>query len=292
MAQRFTGTPNNSATDVVYEQAHEAAEMITRSIATLPRVGIVLGSGLDTLADALTESLSLPFTAIPHMLPTTVPGHDGQLVVGKLVDIPIAVLRGRLHLYEGYTPQQITFPLRILGLLGIRTCILTNAAGGLNPAFAPGSLMMIRDHIGLPSLAGLNPLCGPNDERFGPRFPALTDAYDPVLRQVVLAAASEHGIPVGEGVYAMVSGPNFETQAELRMLRGFGVDAVGMSTVPEAIVARHMGIRVLAFSTITNLALSDSVTPEIPTHEQVLRIAAEATGRLSVLLQHVIARLD
>jgi purine-nucleoside phosphorylase len=250
-----------------------------------------LGSGLSSLADALKEPVSLPFTAIPHMLPTTVLGHDGQLVVGMLGDIPVAVLRGRLHLYEGYTPQQITFPLRVLGLLGIKTCILTNAAGGLNPAIEAGSLMVIRDHIGFPSLAGLNPLSGPNDERFGPRFPAMTDAYDPILREKALAVASEHDIALSEGVYAMVSGPNFETQAELRMLRGFGVDAVGMSTVPEAIVARQMGIRVLAFSVITNLALAETGAPEVPDHEDVLRMASVTTSQLTTLLQHAISEL-
>ncbi len=242
----------------IYDQAREAAEVIGRSSATRPLIGIVLGSGLNSLADALQGPISLPFSAIPHMLPTTVLGHDGQLVLGTLAGIPVAMLRGRLHLYEGYTPQQITFPLRVLGLLGIKTCILTNAAGGLNPAIEAGSLMLIRDHIGFPSLAGLNPLSGPNDERFGPRFPSMADAYDPELREQVLATAREQTIALPEGVYAMVSGPNFETQAELRMLRGFGADAVGMSTVPEAIVARQMSIRVLAFSIITNLALAET----------------------------------
>lgn len=275
----------------IYDQAREAAEMIGRSIATIPQVGIVLGSGLSSLADELEEAVSLPFTAIPHMLPTTVLGHDGQLVVGTLADIPVAVLRGRLHLYEGYTPQQITFPLRVMGLLGIKTCTLTNAAGGLNPAIEAGSLMMIRDHIGFPSLGGLNPLFGPNDERFGPRFPAMTNAYDPILREKALAVAREHDIALSEGVYAMVSGPNFETQAELRMLRGFGVDAVGMSTVPEAIVARQMGIRVLAFSIITNLALAETGEPEVPDHEEVLRMASATASQLTTLLRHAISEL-
>ncbi|HKT38859.1 MAG TPA: purine-nucleoside phosphorylase [Ktedonobacterales bacterium] len=275
----------------IYDQAREAADVIGRSIATTPQVGIISGSGLGSLADALDQPIALPYTAIPHMLPPTVAGHDGQLVLGTLAGIPVAVLRGRLHLYEGYTPQQITFPLRVLGLLGIKTCILTNAAGGLNSAIEAGSLMMIRDHIGFPSMAGLNPLSGPNDERFGPRFPAMTDAYDPALREKMLAAASQHGVALAEGVYAMVSGPNFETQAELRMLRGFGADAVGMSTVPEVIVARQMGIRVLAFSIITNLALAETGAPEVPDHEHVLRMAAETTGQLTTLLQHAITQL-
>ena len=275
----------------IYDQAREAAEMIGHSSVTRPQIGIVLGSGLSSLADALEEPISIPFAAIPHMLPTTVLGHDGQLVVGTLAGIPVAVLRGRLHLYEGYTPQQITFPLRVLGLLGIRTCILTNAAGGLNPAIEAGSLMLIRDHVGFPSLAGLNPLSGPNDERFGPRFPPMTDAYDPALREQVLSTANQYHVALAEGVYAMVSGPNFETQAELRMLRGFGVDAVGMSTVPEAIVARQMGIRVLAFSVITNLALAETGAPEVPEHEEVLRMASVTTSQLTTLLRHVISEL-
>ncbi|HEY7339869.1 MAG TPA: purine-nucleoside phosphorylase [Ktedonobacterales bacterium] len=286
--------PRNSSKSTpasIYDQAREAADVIGRSIAVTPQVGIVSGSGLGSLADALEEPIALPFTAIPHMLPTTVAGHDGQVVLGTLAGIPIAVLRGRLHLYEGYTPQQITFPLRVLGLLGIKTCILTNAAGGLNPAIEAGSLMLIRDHIGFPSLAGLNPLSGPNDERFGPRFPAMTDAYDPALRAQVLAVARQQSIALAEGVYAMVSGPNFETQAELRMLRGCGADAVGMSTVPEVIVARQMGIGVLAFSIITNLALAETGAPEVPDHEQVLQMAEETTGQLTALLQHAIAQL-
>ncbi len=287
----MTQNASNLGPAAIYDEAREAADVIGRSIATMPRVGIVLGSGLGSLADAIEQGISIPFTAIPHMPPTTVLGHDGRFVLGTLEGMPVAVLRGRLHLYEGYTPQQITFPLRVLGLLGIKTCILTNAAGGLNPAIGAGSLMLIRDHIGLPSLAGLNPLSGPNDERFGPRFPAIADAYDQDLREKVLSVASQHTIALAEGVYAMVSGPSFETQAELRMLRGFGVDAVGMSTVPEVIVARQMDIRVLGFSIITNLALVETGTPEIPDHEQVLRMAAETTVRLTALLKHSIAQL-
>lgn len=287
----MTHDASNLKPAAIYDQAREAADVISQSIATTPQVGIVLGSGLGSLTDALDEVISLPFAAIPHMLPTTVFGHEGQLVLGMLAGVPVAALRGRLHLYEGYTPQQITFPLRVLGLLGIKTCILTNAAGGLNAAIESGSLMLIRDHIGFPSLAGLNPLSGPNDERFGPRFPAMTDAYDHALRENVLSVASQHNIRLAEGVYAMVSGPNFETQAELRMLRGCGADAVGMSTVPEVIVARQMGIRVLAFSIITNLALAETGTPEVPDHEQVLHMAAETTEQLTTLLKHAIAQL-
>ena len=284
-------TPDIPRDVSMYAQAREAADALVRATPMIPRVGVILGSGLGAFAGAVQDSVTIPFAAIPHVLPTTVAGHAGQFVIGSFAGASIAVMRGRLHLYEGYTPQQITFPLRVLRLLGVETCILTNAAGGVNPALAAGSLLLIRDHIGFPSLTGLNPLFGSNDERFGPRFHAMAEAYDLELRQLATASAQRHGIALAEGVYAMVGGPNFETRAELRMLRLMGVDAVGMSTVPEAIVARHMGMRVLALSLITNQAFPDAESPEIPDHEQVLRIAAEATGRLTTLLGDVIAQM-
>ena len=284
-------TPDIPGDISMYAQAREAADTLARATPTIPRVGVVLGSGLGAFADAVQDSVTVPFAAIPHVLPTTVAGHAGQLVIGSFAGVSIAVMQGRLHLYEGYTPQQITFPLRVLKLLGVETCILTNAAGGVNPALSAGSLLLIRDHIGFPSLTGLNPLFGSNDERFGPRFHAMAEAYDLELRQLATASAQRHSIDLAEGVYAMVGGPSFETQAELRMLRLMGADAVGMSTVPEAIVARHMGMRVLAISLITNQAFPDAESPEIPDHEQVLRIAAEATGRLTTLLGDVIAQI-
>jgi purine-nucleoside phosphorylase len=273
-----------------YEQADEAAAVIAAATPLNPRVGIVLGTGVGALADAVEGATALPFTAIPHLLPTSVLGHDGQLVLGTLAGVPVAVLRGRVHLYEGYTPQQVTFPIRVFARLGIQTCILTNAAGGLTPALTPGSLMVISDHIGLPTLAGLNPLYGANDERFGPRFPAMTDAYDPELRKAALSAAQERGIPLFEGIYAMVGGPSFETPAELRLLRALGADAVGMSTVPEVIVARHMGMRVIGFSVVTNAALSDSPEPDVANHEEVLRAAGAVTERLTTVVCDAISR--
>lgn len=275
-----------------FEQAREAADEIARVAPIMPRIGIVLGSGLGGVVDAIEEATALPFSAIPHMMPTTVAGHEGRLVLGRLAGAPVAVLQGRLHLYEGYTPQQATLPVRVMQLLGADLCVLTNAAGGLNPALTPGSLMVIRDHIGLATLTGLNPLFGPNDERFGPRFPAMTDAYDPALRQLAHAAADRQGVALAEGVYAMVTGPSFETPAELRMLKILGADAVGMSTVPEVIVARHMGMRVLGISTITNLALPDGQPDEIPDHEDVLRAAGQATDALTRLLGDLITHLE
>lgn len=279
----------------LYDQAREAAEMIAAASPVQPRVGIVLGSGLGSVAQVVEVATVLPFTAIPHMLPTGILGHAGQLVLGTISGVPVAVLQGRVHLYEGYSPQQITFPIRVMRLLGVETLLLTNAAGGVDPALLPGSLLLLRDHIGLPTLVGIHPLFGPNDERFGERFPALNDAYDPILRRLALDAARQRGIPLSEGVYAMVGGPSYETRAETRLLRILGADAVGMSTVPEVIVARHMGMRILAISMITNQALSDDAgadeQAEIPDHEQVLRTAIAASGQLVTLFQDVIGHL-
>lgn len=284
----MSSVPGNSGELSEYERAEEAAATILRA-APAPRVGVVLGTGLGSLADAIEAPVAIPFTSIPHFLPATVPGHVGQVVLGAFAGAPVALLRGRIHLYEGYTPQQITFPIRVFSRLGIEVCILTNAAGGLNSALPAGSLLLIRDHIGLPALAGLNPLTGLNDDRFGVRFPSMVEAYDPGLRQAARDAAQRNGIALAEGVYVMVGGPSFETQAELRMLRTLGADAVGMSTVPEVIVARHMGMRVLAISTVTNLALADTGVPEEPDHEEVMRTAEAAAGRLTTLLHDVVA---
>ena len=230
------------ATDVddssEYARACAAADAVAAAAPISPRVAIVLGSGLGKLADSVEDAITIPFTNIPHLAPTTVDGHVGQLVLGRLADAPVAVLRGRLHFYEGYTPQQITFPMRVFGLLGVEICILTNAAGGINPALTAGSLLLIRDHISLPTLVGQSPLFGANDDRFGTRFPSMKDAYDPSLRQRALESARHRGIPLTEGVYVMVAGPNFETPAEVRFLRTVGGDAVGMSTVPEVKIGR------------------------------------------------------
>ncbi|HET8907269.1 MAG TPA: purine-nucleoside phosphorylase [Ktedonobacterales bacterium] len=282
----------------VYRMASEAAVFISALTAIRPEVAIILGSGLGTIADVVDDAVNVRFTEIPHWLPTTVSGHEGLLSLGHLAGTPVAVLRGRLHLYEGYTPQEVVFPMRALHLLGVETAVLTNAAGGLNPSFMPGSLMLIRDHIGLPTLAGLNPLTGLNDDRLGLRFPPMNDAYDPELRQLALTVAEQKGIDLAEGVYAMVGGPNYETQAELRMLRLCGADAVGMSTVPEAIAARHMRMRVLGLSCITNTALSDAAgdssapAADVPTHEEVLRAAGVAAHHMATLLSHMFARIS
>lgn len=286
----MTNQPASLDGNSEYLRAREAAAVLADATPLSPRVAIVLGSGLGELASSVEDAFTLPFAAIPHLAQATVPGHAGEVVIGRLAGAPVAVLRGRLHYYEGYTQQQITFPLRVLGLLGAQVCILTNAAGGVNPSLTTGSLMLIRDHINFPALAGHSPLFGANDDRFGQRFPSMMDAYDPALRQLALSAAQEHQIALTEGVYAMVAGPSFETAAELQMLRLLGADAVGMSTASEAIVARHMGMRVLAFSIITNETLPSAGGQDEPTHEEVLRAAAEVTGRVTTIIGSVIAQ--
>jgi purine-nucleoside phosphorylase len=279
------------ATDTSFEAAQEAVDSIRAHSPIAPRVAVILGSGLGAVADALQDRALISYAAIPHMPRSTVDGHAGQLALGTLAGVPVAAMLGRFHLYEGYAPSQVVFPLRVLHLLGAQTVVVTAATGGLDPAYAPGDLMLLRDHIGFPILAGANPLCGPNDERLGPRFPAMTDGYDPSLRALAHEAAAARGITLHEGVYAMVSGPSFETPAELRLLRALGADAVGMSTVPEVIAARHMGMRVLGACCVTNAALRDSDSGIPPSHVDVLAVAAEAGVRLAAILEGVLAKL-
>lgn len=278
-------------TETNYEEAREAADVVAARSPVLPRALCVLGSGLGGLADRIEAPVAIPYAEIPHMPRATVAGHAGRLVVGTLGGIGVAAMQGRFHLYEGYSPAQVVFPLRILRLLGAEFLFVTAAAGGLNPALEAGALMLLRDHIALPVLAGLNPLRGPNDERFGERFPALTQAYDPQLRALAQAVARTQGVSLAEGVYAMVSGPSFETPAELRFLRMAGADAVGMSTVPEVIAARHMGMRVLAACVITNAALAEAGVGIGAEHADVLAVAAAAGATLGAVLEGVAAGL-
>ncbi|PWT77737.1 MAG: purine-nucleoside phosphorylase [Chloroflexi bacterium] len=274
------------------EQASDAAELIRQRFTSKPRVGLILGTGLGGLAESIADPTSIPYSDIPHFPRATVAGHAGRLVLGRLGDVVVAALQGRFHLYEGYTPAQIVLPTRTLGQLGIEILIVTNAAGGLAPGQQAGDLLLISEHIGLPTMAGQNPLMGPNDEQLGPRFPAMTDAYDASLRAEALRVAEENGFALHEGVYAMVSGPSFESPAELRFLRTIGADAVGMSTVPEVIAARHMGLRTLAISCITNVALpsGDGPVPE-PSHAEVLRVADQAGERLATVIQGVLEHI-
>lgn len=271
-----------------YEEARQAADSIAGRYAESPRVAIVLGSGLDAVAARIASPYTISYADIPHFPQPTVQGHSAELVLGQIGGVEVAVLRGRAHIYEGNTPQQAVLPLRTLRLLGAEIVVLTNAAGGLDPVLRAGDLMVLRDHIGLPTLVGNNPLFGPNDERFGPRFPAMTDAYDAELRALAHRVAEARGVELHEGIYFMASGPSYETPAELRFMRMIGGDAVGMSTVPETIAARHMGMRVLAISCITNSATGDAPEAIEQDHAMVLKTAQEASERLAEVIAGVL----
>src|SRR5947209_3050066 len=230
----------------LFEQVLEAVQAVQERTILKPMVALILGSGLGDLATEIAEPTVIPYEEIPHFARSTVVGHAGQLVIGLLENVPVVAMQGRFHLYEGYPLQALTLPVRVMRQLGAHTLIVTNAAGGVNPAYRPGDFMLIRDHINMPGLAGANPLAGPNDERFGGRFPPLAHAYDAQLRALAHSiAASSPEIMLHEGIYTMVGGPNYETGAELRFLRAVGTDAVGMSSVPELSVARHAGMKVL-----------------------------------------------
>jgi purine-nucleoside phosphorylase len=266
----------------LYEQVMEASAAIQARTALKPAVALILGSGLGSLAAEVRDATAIPYEEIPYFARSTVVGHAGRLLIGTLEDVPVVVMQGRFHFYEGYSPQVITFPVRVMRMLGAETLIVTNAAGGVNPVYRPGNFMLISDHINIPGLAGANPLLGPNDERMGERFPALAKAYDPQLRTLARSVADKWPeMTLHEGVYTMVAGPSFETGAELRALRVLGTDAVGMSTVPEVVVARHMGMRVLGLSLITNTATGEE--SEEVNHAEVLE-AARATQSLFVAL--------
>lgn len=264
------------------DQTRAAVEAVRARAAVRPACAIVLGSGLGALADEVAKPARIAYGDIPGWQRSTAPGHAGELVVGTLSGKPVAVMKGRLHYYEGYPMTAVTYPIRVFKALGIETLILTNAAGGLNPAFASGDLMVIADHI---SFFPENPLRGANDEALGPRFPDMLGTYTPELRELAHAVDDD----LREGVYVGVPGPNFETPAELRMLRAWGADAVGMSTIPEVLVARHMGMRILAIATITDMALGDR--PEHVSHESVLEVANRAGRRLAALVKGVVAKL-
>jgi len=270
----------------LYERAEKAARVIREKTKTDVPVAIVLGSGLGGFADGLTDATAVPYDQIPGFARATVEGHAGRLVIGKAGDSLIAAQQGRFHFYEGYSLEDVTFPIRVLKLLGVRTLILTNASGALNVEYTPGSLMVITDHI---NLMGVNPLIGPNDERFGPRFPDLTNVYSPELQDIVLHEAETMNLQMRRGVYAALTGPSYETPAEIHMVRSLGADAVGMSTVPEAIVARHMDIQVVGISCITNLAAG--VTDRPVDHTQVIAIGERIRESFSELLRRVIPKV-
>jgi xanthosine phosphorylase len=265
---------------------HEAARVMTERAELRPRVGVVLGSGLGAVADAVTEPAVIDYADLPGFPRPTVAGHGGRAVLGRIGEVPVAVLQGRAHVYEGGDLEAIRTPIRALRAAGAEILVLTNAAGSLRPELGPGSLMLITDHI---NLSGVNVLAGPNDEEIGPRFPSLRDAYDPELRDRLQAAARELGTELAEGVYVAVSGPTFETPAEIRAFEILGADAVGMSTVHETAVARHAGLRVAAVSAITNLA--EGMSDEPLSHEQTLRDAQRTAEALAPLLVRFVEEL-
>ncbi|XP_062320904.1 purine nucleoside phosphorylase 4b [Osmerus eperlanus] len=257
-----------------------------------PKIAVVCGSGLGLLADSATNKQTFHYTDIPNFPVSTVPGHEGCLVFGNVKDKSCVFMQGRFHLYEGYSLCKVTFPVRIFKLLGVETIIVTNASGGLCQDFKVGDIMIIKDHINLPGFAGQHPLCGPNDERFGIRFPCMSDAYSKDLRKLAMDISAELGYSnfVQEGVYCMVSGPNFETIAEARMLQILGCDSVGMSTVPEVTVAKHCGLRVFGLSLITNKVSLDYSREEKVNHEEVLQISKMRAEMLQQMLNTLIAR--
>ena len=257
-----------------------------------PEVGLVLGSGLGTLADTLDDRVVIPYDEIPGWPKSTVEGHHGNLVIGKLVGQLVVAQQGRAHFYEGYTMAEVTFPVRVMHFMGVKTLILTNAAGGLDTSYRVGDLMLLSDHINVPGMTGQNPLMGPNDSSIGSRFLGMAQTYDRDLRQAARDIAAENDIPLHEGVYIALSGPAFETPAEIRMLRVWGGNAVGMSTVHEVLVARHAGMRVMACSGITNEAI-DQVDTEFETnHEEVLEAGKVIVPRMTTILKGVLRSIS
>jgi len=269
-----------------YDKVKDAADAVRGRLVEVPQVGIVLGSGLGDFAKSLTDAVTMPYGTLPHWPASRVIGHEGTLVVGKSAGKTIAALAGRCHAYEGHDMATVTFAVRVLGMLGVKTVILTNAAGGVNTGFSQGALMVIDDHI---NLMGANPLVGTNDERFGPRFPDMTDIYSARLRAVADRAGKAINLLLPHGIYVAVLGPSYETPAEIRYLRTIGADAVGMSTVPEAIVARHMKMEVLGISCITNMAAG--VLPHPLDHDDVMETARRIRGQFIALLEGVIGQL-
>ncbi len=271
----------------LFDQVMEAAAAVQSRSDLKPAVSLILGSGLGDLAAEIQDATVIPYEEIPYFPRSTVVGHAGRLLIGMLEHVPVVVMQGRFHFYEGYTMQAITLPVRVMRVLGAHTLIVTNAAGGLNPAYRPGDFMLIRDHINLLGLAGMNPLIGPNDERLGERFPPLARAYDAGLRALARTVTiSVPEITLHEGVYAMVGGPSYETGAELKFLRTVGADAVGMSTAPEVVVARHMGMRVLGISLITNMATGDEA--QEVNHAEVLAAADAARPKFTSLVKGIV----
>ena len=268
----------------------KAADSVFARTHYQPTIGLILGSGLNPLADLVDDPDIIPFAEIPHFPSSTVMGHAGRLVIGGLAGHQAMVMQGRAHYHEGYSMDQVTLPIRVMQLLGVKTLIVTNAAGGINPGFRAGELMLIIDHINLVGMGGNNPLRGANLDEFGPRFPDMSEAYDRELRNLAQQVAREHDILLHQGVYVGLAGPSYETLADVRFLKLIGADAVGMSTVPEVIVARHGGMRVLGFSNISNVIQLEPSKPEL-THEEVLEAGKKIVPRLAEIIKGVLARM-
>jgi purine-nucleoside phosphorylase len=271
----------------LYERAEHAARIIRSRTTETLRIAIVLGSGLGGFAEDFEESVAIPYEDIPGFARSTAEGHAGRLVVGKIEQVPLVAMQGRVHFYEGYSLEQVTFPIRTFKLLGIKTLILTNAAGGVNVQLTQGALMVLSDHI---NLMGDNPLRGPNDPRFGPRFPDMTSAYSAELQEIAVEEGRALGVEVRRGVYAALAGPSYETPSEIHLLRNLGADAVGMSTVPEVIVARQMNIEVLGISCITNMAAG--ISDEPINHEEVMATGDRVRETFTQLLRRVVSRVN
>jgi purine-nucleoside phosphorylase len=270
----------------LYERAEHASRVIRARTKLEPRIALVLGSGLGSFADDFDEAVGIPYEEIPGFVRSTAQGHVGRLVIGKVDNVPLVAMQGRVHYYEGYSLEEVTFPIRTFNLLGVKTLILTNASGGINVELSQGTLMVISDHL---NLMGDNPLRGVNEERFGPRFPDMSAVYAPELQALVVEEARAIGVDVRRGIYGALSGPSYETPAEIHLLRTLGADAVGMSTVPEAIVARHMGLEVLGISCITNMAAGISDQPI--NHEEVMATGDRVREAFAQLLRRVVSRI-
>jgi purine-nucleoside phosphorylase len=280
MAEQLAGTG-------LYERAEHAARIIRSRTTETPRIAIILGSGLGAFADDFENAVGIPYEDITGFPRSTAEGHAGRLVIGKIDQVPLMAMQGRVHFYEGYSLEQVTFPIRVFKLLGIKTLILTNASGGVNVQFSQGALMIISDHL---NLLGDNPLRGPNDTRFGPRFPDMTAVYSPELQEIVIEEAKALNVEVRRGIYAALAGPSYETPAEIHLMRTLGADAVGMSTVPEAIVARHMDLEVLGISCITNMAAG--ISDEPINHDDVMATGDRVRETFTQLLRKVVGRIN
>jgi len=269
-----------------FDRAESAAQFLLAQTALRPAIGLVLGSGSGGFADEFSEAIRIQYANIPLFPRSTAVGHAGQMVIGKVGSVAVAAMQGRVHLYEGYSAKEVAFPIRVFGRMGVRALILTNAAGGINLEYKQGTLVVITDHI---NLQGANPLVGPNDERFGSRFPDMTQAYSKPYREIALRAAQRLGKTAYQGVYAGLLGPSYETPAEIRYLRTIGADLVGMSTIPEVIAARHMGLKVLAISCVTNMAAG--LSDEVLNHEEVLKTGERVKGDFVALLRAVLPEI-